>query len=237
MESQVKSFIQPGRVGGLLHNEFRQLLDVGSIGQAQYLAKDPLGQRNLVLSRFSNGLPFKEATVQQGHIISKDGKHLLIIAEPVHFSQDAFFAQRMTEVLEGIAKKPEEAIIPGERSFKMFYTGAFRAALDNERIIRRDTSRALLLLVTIGLIPLALLSFRRLWLGLLSFVPAMAGTMLAVFVYSLTKDSIFAVTMGFGGAIIGIAVDHGMAYVIVLDRPLETKGGGRSPRRSGPCPP
>jgi predicted exporter/SAM-dependent methyltransferase len=224
LENQVKSVIQPDRVGGLLQNEFRQLLDVGSIGQAQYLAKDPLGLRNLVLSRFSNVLPFKEATVQQGHIISKDGKHLLIIAEPVHFSQDASFAQRMTEVLERIAKKLEEASIPREKSFKMFYTGAFRAALDNERIIRRDTSRALLL-VTIGLIPLALLSFRRLWLGLLSIVPAMAGTMLAVFVYALTRDSIFAVTMGFGGALIGIAVDHGMAYVILLDRPFDTKGG------------
>jgi predicted exporter/SAM-dependent methyltransferase len=224
LEGRVESLIQPDRVEELLQEGLRQLSDLGSIGQAEYFAKDPLGLRNLVLARLSPSLPFKEAFVRQGHIISKDGQHLLLIAAPSQFSQDASFAHRMTEVLEGIARKLEAASIPGERSFQMSYTGAFRTSLDNERIIRRDTSRALTL-VTIILIPLALLSFRRLWLGILSFVPAVAGTMLAVFVYAFTKDSIFAVTMGFGGALIGIAVDHGMAYVILLDRPFDTEGG------------
>jgi len=168
-------------------------------------------------------LPFKEAAVHQGHILSKDGKNLLLIAEPRRFSQDASFAHRMMEALEDISPKRKKISVSGDSSFKMVYAGAVRASLDNERIIKRDTSRALTL-VTIGLIPLAFLSFRRAWLGILSFVPAIAGTMLAVFVYALTQDSIFAVTMGFGGALIGIAVDHGMAYVILLDRPFETKG-------------
>jgi predicted exporter len=223
LESQIQSLIQPDRIRKSLQDQFRQLSDVGSIGQTQYLAKDPLGLRNLVLARLSASLPFKEAVVHQGHIMTKDGKHLLIIAEPRQFSQDASFGYRMIEALEDISPKLEKISFSGERSFKMVYAGAFRASLDNERIIKRDTSRALIL-VTIGLIPLAFLSFRRVWLGILSFVPAMAGTMLAVFVYALTRDSIFAITMGFGGALIGIAVDHGMAYVILLDRPFETKG-------------
>jgi len=104
----------------------------------------------------------------------------------------------------------------------MAYGGAFRASLDNEEIIRRDTSRAITL-VMLSLVPLVLLSFRRPWLGLLSAIPATAGTMLAVFVYSLTGEAIFGVAMGFGGALIGIAVDHGLAYVILLDRPGGTE--------------
>lgn len=224
LEGQIKKLIQPDRVGEILLGEVRQLADVGSIGQAQYLAKDPLGLKNLILARLSAGLPFKEATLRGGHIISKDGKHLLIIAEPRHFSQDTSFAQRMTEVLQSITQRLEKASKSGERPLQMVYFGAFRASLDNERIIKRDTSKALTL-VTIGLIPLAFISFRRVWMGILSFVPAIAGTMLAVFVYALTRDSIYAVTMGFGGALIGIAVDHGMAYVILLDRPFDTRGG------------
>jgi SAM-dependent methyltransferase len=47
--------------------------------------------------------------------------------------------------------------------------------------------------------------------------------MLAVFVYALTGEAIFSVAMGFGGALIGIAVDHGLAYVILLDRPGGTE--------------
>ena len=224
LEGQIESLIRPERVKAILQEEFDRLLDVGSIGQAQYLAKDPLNFRNLALARFSANLPFKEASIKRGHIVSNDGRNLLIIAQPRSFSRDQSFVQRMTQVLETIPPKLEKVSILGERSFKMLYAGAFRASLDNERIIRRDTSLALTL-VTIGLIPLALVSFRRIWLGILSFFPAVAGTMLAVFIYSLTRDSIFAVTMGFGGALIGIAVDHGMAFVILLDRPFETKGG------------
>ncbi len=223
LEGRVQSLTHPDQIRKSLQDQFRQLADLGSIGLTPYLAKDPLGLRNLVLSRLSAGLPFKEAAVHQGHIVSKDHRHLLLIAEPRRFSQDASFAHRMAEALEAISPRLEKISVSGDRSFKMVYAGAFRASLDNERIIKRDTSRALTL-VAVGLIPLAFLSFRRAWLGILSFVPAIAGTMLAVFVYALTQDSIFAVTMGFGGALIGIAVDHGMAYVILLDRPFATKG-------------
>ena len=219
----IQRLIQPDRIRESLRDQFRQLSDVSSIGQAQYLAQDPLGFRNLVLTRLSNSLPFTEAVVYQGHITTKDGRHLLIIAEPLQFSRDASFAHRMTETLEDISRELGTISTPPASALKMVYAGAFRASLDNERIIKRDTSQALTL-VTVGLIPLAVLSFRRIWLGILSFVPAIAGTMLAVFVYAFTKDSIFAVTMGFGGALIGIAVDHGMAYVILLDRPFETNG-------------
>jgi predicted exporter len=125
----------------------------------------------------------------------------------------------MMEALEDISPKLKKISVSGDSSFKMVYAGAFRASLDNERIIKRDTSRALIL-VTIGLIPLAFLSFRRAWLGILSFVPAIAGTMLAVFVYALTKDSIFAVTMGFGGA---QSVSPWTMECMILDH-AETKG-------------
>jgi predicted exporter len=223
LEEQVQPLIRTERVGESLREQFWKLADVGSIGQTRYLSQDPLGFRNLVLARFSAVLPLAGAGIHGGHITTPDGKHLLIVAEPLRNPRDASFALRLTEELEDISRKVAAFSAPGEGALKMISAGAFRASLDNERIIRRDTSRALML-VTLGLIPLAFLSFRRVWLGILSFVPAMAGTMLAVFVYAFTKDSIFAVTMGFGGALIGIAVDHGMAYVILLDRPYETDG-------------
>ena len=222
LRDKVGDLIQPGRVESILEDGFRRLLDLGSIGQAQYFAKDPLGLRNLFLGRLSSGLPFKDVTLEQGYIMSKDGRHLLLMARPTRPSQDASFARPMTEVLERISARLKELSSPEKNSFSMVYAGAFRASLDNEKIIRHDTSRALTL-VMLSLIPLVLLSFRRPWLGLLSAVPATAGTMLAVFVYALTGEAIFSVAMGFGGALIGIAVDHGLAYVILLDRPGGTE--------------
>ncbi|MCP3967065.1 MAG: MMPL family transporter, partial [Lentisphaerae bacterium] len=45
-----------------------------------------------------------------------------------------------------------------------------------------------------------------------------------MFVYSLFHPSISMLTLGFGGAIISITVDHGIIYLLFLDRPHETSG-------------
>jgi predicted RND superfamily exporter protein/SAM-dependent methyltransferase len=218
LREKVGDLIQPSRVESLVEGGFRQLLDLGSVGQAHYFSKDPLGLRNLFLARLSPGQPFKGMTLEQGYILSNNDRHVLLIARPTRPSQDASFARAMTEVLERVESKLKEFSSPEKKRFTMVYAGAFRASLDNERMIRQDTSRALAL-VMISLIFLAFLSFRRPWLGLLSAVPAVAGTVLTVFVYALTGKAIFSVAMGFGGALIGIAVDHGLAFVVLLDRP------------------
>ena len=48
--------------------------------------------------------------------------------------------------------------------------------------------------------------------------------MTAFFVFSLIHDSISLMVLGFGGAIISISVDHGIAYLMFLDRPYKTYG-------------
>ncbi len=222
LKGQVEHLLEPGRVEALLEDGLRQLLDLGSIGQAEYFAKDPLGLRNLFLGRLFSSLPFRDAVLEQGYILSKDGRHLLLMARPAQPNQDSAFARRLTEVMKEISAGLNELSAREGKRFTMAYAGAFRASLDNEEIIKRDTSRAITL-VMLSLVPLVLLSFRRPWLGLLSAVPATAGTMLAVFIYALTGEAIFSVAMGFGGALIGIAVDHGLAYVILLDRPGGTE--------------
>ncbi|MCU0597245.1 MAG: hypothetical protein MUC98_17520, partial [Desulfobacterota bacterium] len=218
LKTQVEPLLEPGRVEALLEDGLRQFLDLGSIGQAEYFAKDPLGLRNLFLARLSSSLPFRDGQVEQGYLLNKDGRHLLLMARPTRPNQDSAFARQLTEVMEKISAGLGEFSGRQGKRLTMDYAGAFRASLDNEEIIKRDTSRALTL-VMLSLVPLVLLSFRRPWLGLLSAIPATAGTMLAVFVYALTGEAIFGVAMGFGGALIGIAVDHGLAYVILLDRP------------------
>ena len=223
LSDRVEDLLRPERVESLLQEALRNLLDLAGMGQAPYVAKDPLGLRYLFLERLSSALPFRDATLERGYIMSRDGRNLLLIGKPAQPGQDASFARSLTDEMERI----EAALKAEAGGCTMAYAGAFRASLDNETIIRRDTSMALTL-VTLSLIPLVLLSFRRPWLGLLSAVPAAAGTMLAVFVYALTGEALFSVAMGFGGALIGIAVDHGLAYVILLDRPGGTEARSAS---------
>jgi len=221
LHERVAPLIKPQRIEEILKERRRYLLGLDAIGQAKYLAEDPLGLRNIALERIYNAVPYKNGALYRGHILSQDGRHLLIIAEPLGNPQDADFARRLVHVLDAASKLPEIADTQGDGKLHMVYAGSFRAAFDNEATIREDASRALFL-VTVGLILLLLLCFRRLWIGLLSAIPAIAGIMLATFFYALLKDSIFALSLGFGGALISIAVDHGLTYALTLDRPYET---------------
>jgi predicted exporter len=223
LEERVREMVQAAQMDTLLHEEYRQLFELGNMGQTEYLAKDPLGLRHLFLARMSTAIPFNVGNLYRGHIISKDGKGLLVIAQPLRSAQDTSFARHLSVLLETTMAQLEKVPRPEGMQFEMVYAGAFRAALENERIIRRDSSRTLTV-VMIGLTLLVLISFRRPWLGILAMLPAMAGIMMATFSYALMRDSIFAISLGFGGALIAIAVDHGLAYVVLLDRPYETKG-------------
>jgi len=100
LKAHVEDLLQPRRVEVLLEDGLRQLLELGSIGQAEYFAKDPLGLRNLFLARLSSSLPFRDAVLEQGYILSKDGRHLLLMARPTQSNQDSTFARLLTEVMK-----------------------------------------------------------------------------------------------------------------------------------------
>ena len=62
--------------------------------------------------------------------------------------------------------------------------GAYRAALDNEMIVRADVQK-MLLISFLGITVLLLFAFPRPLLGLLSLLPAIVGTLTAFFVFAL----------------------------------------------------
>jgi predicted exporter len=106
---------------------------------------------------------------------------------------------------------------------KLTTVGTYRAALDNEISTKRGTERAVLF-STIAIIVLLLVAFPRPVIGLLALLPSVAGTMLALFVYSLLHQSITLMAIGFGSAVISFTVDYGIAYLLFLDRRHETRG-------------
>ncbi|MCB2187992.1 MAG: methyltransferase domain-containing protein [Deltaproteobacteria bacterium] len=191
--------------------------DLAGVGRARFLTADPLGLLEPVLARFGAALPLAGANFVSGHLVSADGRHVLIPVRPAFSGRDTAAGVRLAGLLDGLATE-----LAG-RGVRLAYVGGFRAALDNERIIRTDTTRALAI-ITLGLVLLALVSLRRPWLGFLALLPAFGGLMLALFVYSLFRDSIMAMSLGFGGALVSVAVDHGLAAVLLLDQPVETHG-------------
>lgn len=223
LSNEVAPLLRPELIRHALNKARAKMFELGGIGQARLLAKDPLGLTGLAMKRLALANPLPGATVQQGFLISPDRRHLLLVLKPKAPPGDTQAALKLNQLMQNLRTELASQQSRGTTPVKLTYAGAFRAALDNETIIRRDTSQALII-VSIGLLILVLCCFRRPWIGALALVPAVAGVMLATFVYSIFQSSIMALAMGFGGALIAVAVDHGLAYVLMLDRGTSTSG-------------
>ena len=202
---------------------FTDLSSMEGIGQAGFVGVDPLGLKDLILARMALLAPSLSTRFYKGMLLSADSRHLLVTARPAAAGTDTGAARRISSLLVDISGQLSQKYAPLGIEVTLTPVGAFRAALDNETIIRRDVRMAIVLAMAgIGL--LLFFSFPRPFIGLLSLVPALAGTAVALFVYSLFHSSISIIVLGFGGAIISITVDHGIAYLLFLDRPHETRG-------------
>ncbi|MBW1866911.1 MAG: MMPL family transporter, partial [Deltaproteobacteria bacterium] len=222
LDEKIAPMLEPDAVEKRLAEIYLTLTDMEGIGQSRFIAVDPLGMKDIVLARMIALAPVQDAVMYRGKLLSSDRKHLLVTARPKTSSTDTSFARSITGLIAAIEDELDSKY-RGPEKITLTPMGAYRAALDNELIVRKDVKKAIIF-ATAGIALLLLLAFPRPWIGLLSLLPAVAGTMMAFFTYSLFHKSISIMVLGFGGAVISITVDHGIAYLLFLDRPDATRG-------------
>jgi uncharacterized protein len=222
LKEKVEPLLAPEKIRQALTSAYTTLTSLEGIGLSSFIAQDPLSLRTIVLQRLTLPGSSEGVVLIKGQLLSADRKHLLIIAEPSASGTDTVVSQKITSLIEEIGRQLNRQF-PGKDSFVLTPVGAFRAALDNETAAKADTQRAILI-STIVIALLLFLGFPRPWIGLLALLPAFGGTVMALLVYSLFQKSISILAIGFGGAIISFTVDYGIAYLLFLDRPHETKG-------------
>ena len=223
LRNRVAPLLDPQAVQNRLSVVQASLLDLQGIGQSIFIARDPLGLKDIILEQLAQLAPSRSARVYKGKIVSEDGRHLLVTASSAVSSTDTDFARQVADVMKTIDADLQATYGGSGHALVLTPMGAYRIALDNELIARRDVRNAILW-ATFGILLLLVFSFPRPYLGVLSLLPALAGAAAAFLVYSLFHETISLMVLGFGGAIISISVDHGIAYLLFLDRPYRTFG-------------
>ncbi len=223
LQEEIAPRLEPENIRERLAALRRSLMSMESIGRSAFMAKDPLGFKDPVVGRLSHLAPTLDVRIHKGKLLSTDGKHLLVMAHPAESGTDTAFARKLNRLLDTLA----EELAREPAAVTLTPVGAYQAALDNEMIAKRDVRRAIWM-AALGIALLLIFAFPRPWMGLLAFLPALAGTAAAFFVCALVYRTLSLMALGFGGAIISITVDHGIAYLLFLDRPEETKGKAAS---------
>ena len=215
--------LTPAAIQNRIKDIYTDLSGMEGIGRAKFINTDPLGLKDLIMAKMALLAPSLNSRIYRGRLLSADDRHLLVTARPHLAGTDTAAARKIADLLKTIADEISARSTDTGYAVTLTPVGAYRAALDNELIIRSDV-RLAIWLATAGIALLLLISFPRPLIGLLSLVPALAGMAAALFVYSLFHSSISIMILGFGGAIISITVAHGIAYLLFLDMPRKTDG-------------
>ena len=223
LREKVAPLLTSKKIDMKVRDHYHHLLNLDGIGRSATISKDPLDLANMVLTRLSTLAPSKEIRFHGGQLISSDGKHLLLIATPLGSGTDTALARKLAALFSTTSRELGDKFGESKNPVVLTPMGAYRAALDNETIAKKDSQRAILM-AGIGIALLLVFAFPRPLLGLFAFLPALAGSVGALFVLALLDRSISIMALGFGGAIIAITVDHGIAFLLFLDRPLPTRG-------------
>jgi predicted exporter len=223
LERQVAPLLTREKIHQKLEGDLSTLYGLAGIGQAGRIAHDPLGVSGPILARLAELAPTQRVKLYSGKLLSLDERHLLLFANPAGPGTDTRLGRKIADLMAEISKELDRRYLPKGHRFTLTPMGAYRAAVDNETAAKADIQRAISL-STIGIALLLLFAFPRPLMGLLALLPAVAGTVMALFACSLLYGALSILTIGFGGAIISITVDQGIAYLLFLDRPHASEG-------------
>ncbi len=170
--------------------------------------EDPLALRELLLRKLRYLSVVPQTRLEQGHFVSTDGQHALLIAQtPVEFSNVARSTELLTHLQSllktHLAEGVEARVVCGHR-----YTVA------NAEIIRNDLGRVFTA-STAGLV-LAFVLFMRHRSAVLAFLLPFFATVFGLGITSLVFPAVSGITVGFGAVLLGVTVDLGVYVYFAL---------------------
>ncbi|HAD04624.1 MAG TPA: transporter [Desulfuromonas sp.] len=184
-----------------LESGYARLLTPEGLAFKDLLRSDPLDLRQFGLAKLRQVSLVPNARLRDGHFASADGSSLLLVAEtPIPLTDSRGGAALLRHFATAAATLPAgvtATLVSGHR-----YT------LANADAIKRD------LAVVLSLSSLAVLAiylvFLRSWQGLFVFLVPAAILLVASGAVALLYAEVFAVTLGFGGVLLGIADEYAM---------------------------
>ncbi|HVU26415.1 MAG TPA: 1-acyl-sn-glycerol-3-phosphate acyltransferase [Verrucomicrobiae bacterium] len=189
------------------------------------VAADPIGMSSLVLAKvvpLQTG--FGSAHIDDGRLVSSDGRHVLLMAEPKFPSSNSGQSAALVDEMLQTARAVEEEF-PGVH---VAITGGHRMTVDNATLIKSDATRCIFLGLAAMFI-LCVTAYRRRWLAAMVFLPSLFGTLVAGAALALWDKHLSAIATGFATIAIGITVDYGIYVVYHLENAgeLDRKAAGR----------
>ena len=180
-----------------------------------YLAQDPTGELMAVLEQLNPGA---QPEVRGGVWASRDGARAMMLMETQALGSDIDGQAKAIEQVQQ-AFEASRAMQPDGQGngLSMELSGPGYFAVQSRESIKAEVSK-LLLISTVGIVAVLLWVYRSPRLLALGLLPVLSGALAGAVVVSLVHDTIFGITVGFGSALIGEAVDYAIYFFVQSGR-------------------
>ncbi len=176
------------------------LLSHASFGMKDFVEIDPFELRWLWWEKWKAGIRGMDFDPSSPFFLSRDGRFLLILAEPIEPATNPPFSRELMKRLNELTLSIEK------KGIQVFLTGAHPIATSEARALRLDMQSSFLLSLLLVLL-LFFYTYRR-WIVLLFVgLPLFGGIQLTMGLASVTIGRLNLLTSAFAAILVGLGID------------------------------
>ncbi len=207
--------LTPAAMDRSLKRAKSELASQAGMGVRDLIAADPLYLRELILPRLKGAGEAFNLDPASPYFLSRDGRVLIMIGEPVQPVNDMAFARKLVAGIDG-ARRGAAA--------KISCAGAHLSAVTDEAVMKRNISACVVSSLLVVLL-LFYFTYRRFLPTLLLPLILLFGVLLALGFAGAFLSSINIISIAFTALIIGLGTDYS---IHLYDRYYTERAAGRS---------
>lgn len=198
----------------------RVLVSQVSFAMKDLIRIDPFEMRWLFMEKWRAGMKGMAFDASSPFFLSRDGRSLLIMTEPLRPASDLSFSKAFMEQLREFVSG---SIPEGGRGIKVSFTGAHPIATAEAKTLQFDMQSSFITSLVLVLL-LFLIVYRR-WITLLFVgLPLFGGIQLTMGIASLTLRSLNLLTSAFAAILVGLGIDFALH---LYDRYQQERASGK----------
>ena len=205
------SITRPDVSRAVLRHQYQQLISPSGLALKRLIVNDPLGFSFLVLKKLQELQYDDNFELYDSYIITRDYRHVLFFIQAGHGSNET---GKNAALIDNLARVSND-FNANNPAVAVSFFGAPSVAVGNAQQLRQDTILTLSLLGV--LLAVLIFGFFKDWrIFPLILVPVLLGVLFSLSALSLIKGTVSILALAAGSAILGIAVNYALHFLVLL---------------------
>lgn len=192
-----------------IKNNYTTLISPTGIIAREFILKDPLGFSFIGLNKLRELGVSKEFILNNGFVSTADSSTLLLFITPTYPGTDTKMNEAFVDRMYGYQNSINEEF---SDTAHLSYFGSPFIALANARQIKSDIQSTVVFSMAI-LMLILILFYKRIFIPIILFIPAIFGAALSLSIVYFITDSISAISISIGAILLGITVDYSLHII------------------------